>query len=201
MDFDTTDFLLAGMLDYGAPILGLALLLGGIGIPLPGTLMVLLAGAFVRQGLLDGFSTVGIGLACVILGDSLSFAMGFYARNWVKRHFGQSKSWQSAQDAFHQRGGIAIYLTRFLITPLAIPTNLIAGSTDYSFERFLVYDIAGELTWFLLFGGLGYAFGSQWDAIYAFISDSSGLMAGVALLVVGIYFLRRRRNHAKLARA
>ncbi|WP_022953934.1 DedA family protein [Leucothrix mucor] len=201
MEFETTDLLLTGMLNYGAPILGLVLLLGGMGIPLPGTLMVLLAGAFVRQGLLDGFSTMGIGLACVIIGDCISYGMGYYARNWVNRHFGRSKSWQSAQEAFQKRGGVAIYLTRFLITPLAVPTNLIAGSTYYPFRRFLMYDLAGEFTWLLLFGSLGYAFGTQWDAINSCIRDSSGLMAGLALVLVGIYFLRRHHNHAKLVKA
>ena len=60
-----------------------------------------------------------------------------------------------------RRGGIAIYLTRWLFTPLALPTNLIAGSSGYPFWKFLLFDIAGEITWILLYGGLGYAFGSQ----------------------------------------
>lgn len=195
MDFDLTDYFLTGMVNYGATILALVLLAGGMGIPLPGTLMVIVAGAFVRQGIIDIAPTLTLGLIGVVIGDSLSYAMGHYAKDWVERKFGVNKSWTSAQEVFKKRGGIAIYLTRFLITPLAIPTNLIAGSSGYSYKRFLAYDLAGEVTWLLLFGGLGYAFGSQWEVIYQLISDSSGLILGIVALIGSAYIWRKRHHH------
>lgn len=194
MDFDLTDYFLTGMVNYGAIILALVLLAGGMGIPLPGTLMVIVAGAFVRQGIMDLAPTMLLGLIGIVVGDSLSYAMGHYAKGWVRRKFGGNKNWLSAQKAFEKRGGIAIYLTRFLITPLALPTNLIAGSSDYTYKRFLVYVLAGEATWLLLFGGLGYAFGSQWEVINQLISDSSGFVLGIVALIASAYFWRRHRH-------
>ncbi|MEW5958537.1 MAG: VTT domain-containing protein [Chloroflexota bacterium] len=197
-EFNLTDLFLTGVITYGPPALGLALLLGALGIPVPGTLLVLAAGAFVRQGVVDLTTAAGLGLLGAVLGDSASFAMGRFAQGWVRRRFGGSPAWQSAQATFDRRGGLAIYLTRFLLTPLAIPTNLIAGGGDYAFWRFLTYDMAGEFTWIVLFGGLGYVFGNQWELISQFISDFSGLLLGLALLVAGLYFLFRRRRQNQI---
>lgn len=194
MDFDLTDYFLTGMVNYGASILALVLLIGGMGIPLPGTLMVIVAGAFVRQGIIDLAPTITLGLMAVVIGDSISYAMGYYAKAWVQRKFGHNENFKSAQATFKKRGGIAIYLTRFLVTPLAVPTNLIAGSTGYPYRRFLAYDLAGEATWLLLFGGLGYAFGSQWEVVNQLISDSSGLILGIVALLGAMYFWRKRNN-------
>lgn len=193
-----TDLVLTGVINYGAPAIGLALLLGALGLPLPGTLLVIAAGAFVRQGVLSGATAAGFGLLGVVLGDSASFMIGRFAREWVRRRFGGSMGWQKASETFARHGGLAVYLTRFLLTPLAIPTNLIAGGSSYPFWRFLGYDAAGELTWVALYGGLGYVFGSQWELINQFVSDFSGLLVGVVMLGGGAYVLFRRRPKGKL---
>ncbi len=194
-ELNLSELFLTGMITYGPPALGLALLLGALGLPLPGTFFVLAAGAFIRQGAIDWGAASGFGLLGAVLGDSASYAMGRFAKGWVQRRFGQSSTWQTAQATFEQRGGMAIYLTRFLLTPLAVPTNLIAGSTGYTFWRFLAYDIAGEVTWIVLYGGLGYIFGSQWELISQFISDFSGLLVGMVALGSGVYILLRRQRH------
>ncbi|MFC1976043.1 DedA family protein [Chloroflexota bacterium] len=198
-DLNLTELFLTGMIAYGPPVLGLALLLGALGVPVPGTLFVLAAGAFVRQGVIDLTTASGFGLLGAVLGDSAGYAIGYFAKGWVQRRFGQSPVWQKTQDTFERRGGLAIFLTRFLLTPLAVPTNLIAGGSGYSFWKFLAYDVAGELTWLALYGGLGYTFGSQWELISQFISDFSGLLVGIVILGTGIYFLvRRLRARASL---
>ena len=188
---DLNDLVLTWVVIYGAPMLAGTLLLGALGIPVPGTLIVIATGAFIRQGVLDVYSTPPLGLVGAVTGDILIYGLGRFARVWINKRFGQSSAWQKAEAYFNQRGGIAIYLTRWLFTPLAVPTNLIAGSSGYPFWKFLVFDVAGELTWILLYGGLGYAFGSQWELISNFISDFSGLLVGLVVLGVGIYLMFR----------
>ncbi len=132
------------------------LYVSALGTPIPGTFVVLAGGAFVQQGVLDWRLAFLLGLVGVVLGDSTSYAMGRLAKTWVQRRFGQSSAWKNAQTVFERRGGFAIYLTRCFVTPLAIPTNLIAGSGGYAYWRFLVYDALGEITWLVVFGGLGF---------------------------------------------
>ncbi len=96
--------------------------------------------------------------------------MGNYGKNWVQKKFGDSSAWLNAQESFQRRAWLAIFLTRFLITALAVPTNLIAGGSGYKFRRFMLYDVLGEILWIPLYGGLGYAFGTQWEVVNEFIS-------------------------------
>jgi hypothetical protein len=49
-DLNLTNLLLNGVTEYGPAVLGSALLLGGVGVPVPGTLLVSAAGALARQG-------------------------------------------------------------------------------------------------------------------------------------------------------
>ena len=67
--------------------------------------------------------------------------------------------------------------------PIAVPVNLVAGSSEYPVWRFAAYDVTGELIWLLGYGAIGYLFGSQWEYISAFISNASGPLVG--LLIAG----------------
>ena len=188
-----SDLFLSWFLIYGASMFALALFVGALGVPVPGTLFVVAAGAFVRQEVLGISDTLLFGLVGVVVGDVLSYSIGRLARVWLQKRFGNSKTWQQAESTFQDRGGVAVYLSRWLLTPIAIPVNWVAGSSGYTVSRFLMYDAAGELTWLLLFGGLGYAFGSQWEVISEFVSDFSGLLVGVAVLGIGVYLLVKKR--------
>ena len=187
-----TDLLLTGVVAYGAPLFGIVLLLGQFGMPIPTTFLVMAAGAFSRQGELDWALTAGLGLLGAVMGDSMSYLLGRFASKWVYRRFGGSRLWQQAQVSFEKRGSLAIFLTRFLLTAIALPTNLIAGGSGYRYSRFLLYDIAGETTWILLYGGLGYLFGSQWELISEAMGDFGGFVLGLAILATGIVWAIRR---------
>ncbi len=193
------EFFLTGITTYGTPALGLLLLLSTLGTPLPATLFVLVAGAFVRQGLLDWGSAIALSLLGVVLGDIAGYAIGRFAGGWGRRRFGQSTAWRMAQDGFERRGELAIYLTRFILTPLSAPVNIIAGGNGYPFRRFLTFGVAGELTRLLLYGGLGYAFSSQWELINQIISNFSSWLVVAVVLAVGIYFLARRWRQKKFS--
>jgi len=202
MNIDLTTFVLDWIIDYGSPMVGGVLLLGALGVPLPGSLVVIAAGAFMRQELLSLYTTPLWGLAGVVAGDTVVYGAGRLANQWFEKRLGANATWKNAQQQFDKRGGIAIYLTRWLITPLAIPTNLIAGSSGYPAGRFLFFDTTGEITWVLLFGGLGYAFGDQWELITELITNFSGLIVSLLLVGVGVYLLVRfSRQSREVAKA
>lgn len=188
------DFLLTQVINYGAPLVGVILLLGALGLPVGGSVVVIAAGAFVQQGFLDWLSASLLGFFGALLGDALSYGMGYFARDWIQARLGASAAWQSAQDSFNKQGGMAVYLTRWLVTAAAIPTNLIAGGSGYPFPRFMLYDAAGEATWIVLYGGLGYAFGSQWELVSEFLSNFGGAILGLVALGFGIRQLFKRQE-------
>jgi len=190
-----SDFLLTQVINYGSPLFALFLFLGALGLPIGASVLVIAAGAFSQQGILTWYPTALLGLLGAVLGDALSFGIGYYAKDWVDAHFGRSKTWRSARDTFDSRAGMAVYLTRFLITALAVPTNLIAGGSGIRFRRFMTYDTLGEATWIILYGGLGYWFGSNWEIVSDFLSNFGGFVLGIVLLVAGIWLgIRRLRG-------
>ena len=187
-----SEFLLTQIINYGAPILGLIVFIGALGAPFPGTLIVIAVGAFCRQGFLSWPVTGLVAFICVVLGDSLSYSMGYYAREPVLRRFSASQQWAQAEKSFQNWGGMSVFLTRFLITGIALPVNLLAGTGRFPFKRFLMYDVLGEAIWIFGYGGLGYLFGTQWEVVSDFISNFGGLMLGLVVLVAGFLLAMRR---------
>jgi membrane protein DedA with SNARE-associated domain len=187
-----SDFLLTQVINYGAPILGLIVFIGALGVPFPGTFLVVAVGAFCRQGLLAWHIVGLVAFTCVVLGDCLSYSMGYYVREPVLRRFSASQQWAQAKRSFQRWGGMSVFLTRFLITGIAVPVNLIAGTGSFPFKRFLMYDILGEAIWIFGYGGLGYLFGTQWELVSDFISNFGGLALGLVILGAGIWLGIRR---------
>jgi membrane protein DedA with SNARE-associated domain len=194
---------LSTMTTAGPAALALALFLGPLGLPVPTGLLLIAAGAFARQGLMPLALVAGLGLGVTLLGDAASYLLGRFAGGWVERlgHGRRAAAWQRAQEQFRQRGGLALYATRVLLTALDMPTNLIAGSSRYSFRRFLAWDVAGRVTWLLLYGGLGYLFSSQWQAVTTLLSTYGlwvGVAAGAGFLLVQLVRRLRQVRQAEI---
>ena len=193
-----SEFLLTQVINFGAPLVGLILLLGALGLPVGASVVLIAAGAFSQQGILSWPITAVIGLIGALIGDMLSFGMGHYAKEWVEVRFGNSPAWISARKSFQEKAGMAIFFTRWLVTAIAIPTNLIAGGSGFKFSRFMLYDVSGEIIWILLYGGLGYLFGSQWELVSNFLSNFGGLILGLVLFGFGIrQAFKRQQNKQK----
>ena len=99
-----SDFLLTQVINYGAPFLGAVVFLGALGVPFPGTFVVIAVGAFCRQGFLPWHTTGMIALSCVVLGDCLSYGMGYYAREPVLRRFQKIMETLGIEQALRQAG-------------------------------------------------------------------------------------------------
>jgi membrane protein DedA with SNARE-associated domain len=186
-----SDFLLTQIINYGAPIVGITVLLGAIGIPIPGTLTVVAAGAFSSQGILSWPVTAVVGLSGAVIGDSISYAMGYYARRPILKRFSGTSVWIQAEQSFQRWGGMSVFFSRFLVTAIAIPVNLLAGTGDFSYRRFIVFDVAGETIWILGFGGLGYLFSNEWELVGDFLTNFGGLTLGIVILGIGIWLAIR----------
>jgi membrane protein DedA with SNARE-associated domain len=184
--------ILAWMLVYGPLVLATAVLIGALGLPLPGTLFLIAAGAFVRQDILNIWTTPLTALVGVVAGDVIGYALGWRAGGWLHGRYGNKPTWVQATQTFNQHGGFAIFITRWLITPIAAPVNWITGSSRYPLNKFLFFDVLGESTWILIYGGLGYFFSSQWETLSSLLSDFSGVIAGIALVAAGLWLARAR---------
>jgi membrane protein DedA with SNARE-associated domain len=82
--------------------------------------------------------------------------------------------------AFADRwGGLAIFLTRWLVGPLGPWVNLSSGIASYSWPRFVVWDVLGEALWVALYVMLGNVFSDRVEAIADLATNVSWALVGV----------------------
>ncbi|MBL8101215.1 MAG: DedA family protein [Anaerolineales bacterium] len=180
------EFLLTQVINYGAPLLGIIVFVGGLGVPLPCTVIVIAAGAFARQDILSWEAAALISIVSVVIGDSISYSFGYYSRDKVLSRFSSSPQWAKAEESFRKWGPLSIFFSRFLVTAIALPVNLLSGTTGFPFRKFFLYDLFGEIVWIFGYGGLGYLFGSQWELVSEFMGNFGGAVLGVIIFIFGI---------------
>lgn len=196
-----SEFLLTQVINLGAPLLGILVFIGGLGIPLPCTVLVIAAGAFARQGILPWYSTALISLVSVIIGDSISYSMGHYSREKILLRFSGTPRWLQAEKSYQKWGPLSIFFSRFLVTAIALPVNLLSGSTRFPFKRYLIYDVLGETVWIFGYGGLGYLFGSEWELVNELLSNFGGLILGLVIFGFGIRQVIKRQKQRNMKKA
>ena len=192
-----SEFLLTQVINYGAPLLGILVFVGGLGVPLPCTALVIAAGAFARQGILPWYTTAIISIVSVVIGDSLSYSIGYYFSDRVLLRFSGTPRWIQAEQSFQKYGFLSIFFSRFLVTAIALPVNLLSGTTRFPFKQFFLYDVLGEVVWIFGYGGLGYLFGSEWELVNEFLSNFGGLVLGLLIFGFGIRQLIKWQEHIK----
>ncbi len=95
----------------------------------------------------------------------MTYAVGRYSGWLLRKHLEGSLAWHRMEHAFARWGSLAIPLTRFLLTSLGPPMNLIAGIERYAFGSFVSLCLLGQAVWVALYGGLGYLFADAWEAV------------------------------------
>jgi membrane protein DedA with SNARE-associated domain len=89
---------------------------------------------------------------------------------------------------------VAIFLSRWLITPLGPVINLTSGMSGYPWGRFLLLDIIGELIWVILYVFLGAVFSDRVEAFSQVLDDFAWTVVGlIAAIALGWMLIRRLR--------
>jgi membrane protein DedA with SNARE-associated domain len=94
-------------------------------------------------------------------------------------------------------GGPGIFFTRWLLSPLGPWINLASGTAGYPWQRFLVWDILGEITGAAVFISLGRFFSDRVMSLYAVLGDLTWAIAALLVAIILGYqlftYLRRAR--------
>lgn len=193
--------ILAALLIYGYPVLGLTLLLGTMGAPFPSALSVVVAGSLIARREMNWLWAAVVVVASSASGDLAGYGLGcLLGREFLERR-GRWLGFTSARQArvellFQQWGILTVLLSRSLLSFLSSAVNLLAGAGRYRLRVFLLFSILGRMIWTSAYLGLGYSFGVAIEAAADFPSNLSGLLASLAILV-GLGFMLYR-NPARL---
>ena len=163
---------------------------------LPGDSLLFAVGALAavdtRGTLTAPFASVLLAVAA-ILGNTLNYSIGRAlgpAAFSGRYRFLKQEYLRRTEEFFLRYGAMAVFLSRFMpIIRTFAP--FVAGVGRMPALRFLAYNLAGAVTWVLLFIWGGYLFGN-----IPFVKDNFGLVTiGIvfaSLVPAAIVFLRRR---------
>ena len=182
------DGILTALLVYGYPVLGLTLLLGAVGLPLPDGIAATVAGSLAAQGRMSWLWAGMIAVAASVLGDMVGYGVGRLLGREVMQRYGGWLGFTAARNArvqvlFEQWGLLTVFITRTFVSYLSSVANLFAGMSRYGVARFLVISTVGRMVWTGAYLGLGYGIGSDWEAATGFLTNLSLLLVSLAVLV------------------
>jgi membrane protein DedA with SNARE-associated domain len=133
-------------------IAGLAVMLETsilIGLIVPGDTIVIIASMGV-DGIVETIAMVVAVVVGALIGESIGFWLGRWLgprirRSWIGRRIGEGH-WERAERYLQRRGGLAIFLSRFLpVLHSLVP--LTVGMSAYSYRRFLAWTAPACLIW------------------------------------------------------
>ena len=190
-----SDYILSLAADFGVPLLFSVTLLSCLAIPIPSSLLMLACGGFAATGDLS-LPAVAVAAFCgAVIGDDLGY--------WIARHLGDSLSdWLDAhpkrahlrlksENFMDKWGGSSVFFSCWLVAPLGPYMNYISGLSQFSWYRFALWGMAGEVFWVSIYVGLGYIFADQISEVSDFLGNLSGLIVAlVAVIGLGYWLIR-----------
>lgn len=184
-----SDQILSELLIYGYPILGLILLSGAVGLPLPDGAATVLAGSLAAQGRMSWLVAGLIVVVTSLIGDVVGYAIGFMiGREFLDRHgrwIGYTPArWARVRWLFEEWGMATVFITRTFVSYLSSVASVLAGVSRYRLSKFVAISTAGRVVWTAAYLGLGYVIGADLDAATGFLTNITGFLLCLVVLVV-----------------
>lgn len=179
---------------------------GNVGVPLPESTVLWVAGYLSFKGTLSLSVVLAVGIIAAVAGDNLGYAIG---RRFGHALFLRYAAWAGLTPArlerlreFVQRyGALGVFLARFL-TGLRFLAGPLAGSLGLPWPAFLLANVLGAICYVPVMVGAGYAVGYGWGRYVKPLSRGVTWVETLLLLaaaVIGLgwlggYLLHQRRR-------
>ncbi len=200
-----TEQVLALLVDWGLPLLGIVILLSCLALPLPSSIVMLTCGSLVGSGDLPMITTWCVAITAAILGDQIGYQSGhLFGRqliHWLEDSPTRHALIDRARHAMDVSGGKTVFLSRWLFSPLGPYVNFLSGAAQFGWLRFTIWGALGECVWVTGYVCLGYLFGENIGAISEITSDLNGIFAAIAAIIALFWYARvlMKRHAEKLA--
>ncbi len=147
---------------YSYWILFFGAMLENSGLPIPGELLLLLAGALAGAGKMAFAAALGAAIIGAVAGDCLAYYIGRKGgRKLIELYCGYTVSTcnctEKAENFFARFGIFTIPLARFIVG-VRLFSAPFAGAVRIAFSKFLILDVIGAALWASIFLVLGLAF-------------------------------------------
>lgn len=167
--------------------------------PIPPGTIIMASAAFAYQGYLSIVWVIVFSILGNIAGDNAGY--------WIARKYGRevlsrigfaktldSVRYKKIETSIIKRPGFFVFISRFeVFTNLAV--NLIAGLGKMPYQKYLLFEVLGEIFQVVLYGAIGYLFGSNWQALSSVIGRS--LLVIMLIVVILVVIVRRRHTQVR----
>lgn len=185
---------------HGYWIVGAAVGLESMGIPVPGE--TILVSAAVYAGATHQLGIVGVVVAAAIgaiAGDNVGFLIGRRFGYPLLMRYGYllrmtTSRIKLGRFLFLRHGGKLVFFARFVAVLRALAA-LLAGVNRMPWRRFLVFNAAGGVAWAAGYGTLAYVFGER---VERFTKPAGIAMVAAAIAGAIAVFWLVRRHEARL---
>jgi len=167
--------------------------LAGVGILVPGSVLIVLAGFLAAHGQGEYLLLVAVSALGAICGDLFSYWLGARLGEVLRQKKFFRRRLQLLQKSelyFAGHGGKSVFIGRFVgfLRPF-IP--FVAGSTRMSPVSFTLYALVSGVLWGVAYPGLGYFFGASWKLVQIWTGRFSLFIALIsAFFVIDALFWR-----------
>ncbi len=172
-----------------------------VGLVVPGDTIVLVASTAVTNPV-EYVALVLAVIAGALTGESFGFALGRYFGPYIRRsRLGRrigEKHWASAENYLDRRGGIAVFLSRFLpVLHSLIP--LTVGMSHMRYRTFMAWTIPACVIWALAYVSIGSAAAGGYRELSGRLHFAGYLFVAAIALFVLLAFLGKKWLHRREA--
>lgn len=187
---------------YGYWFLCTLVAIESFGIPLPGETALVTAAAYAALGRLNIVLVIMAAAGGAIVGDNAGYWLGRNGGIALIRRYGRyvgltEIKLEQAHGFFARHGAKTVFFGRF-IALLRSWAAALAGVACMPYATFTFYNALGGITWAIVFGWLGFAFGRNLPRLEHNLGEASiaiVLLVALVLLVMGSLRVFRRRRH------
>ena len=177
------------------------LILCGFGLPVPEDISLVAGGVISALGNTNEHIMFGVGMAGVLIGDSVVFSAGYFFGEKILQNKFISKiitpaRYEIVQEQFQKYGKWVVFMARFM-PGLRTPIFLTAGiSKRVSFLRFFVTDFLAAIISVPIWVYLGYYGASNFEQLKAWVVQgqiSFFILLAIVILVLAVKIYRSRK--------
>jgi membrane protein DedA with SNARE-associated domain len=172
------------------------------GVPFPGRIILVLAGAFVSTSR-EMTLAILAGTLGLVIGDHVLYLAGARGGQsllalYCRLTLGSDLCVENTLKYFRRFGPTAILLGRYS-TGVRLFAAILSGSGHIAYHRFVLLDLAGSLIYTTVWMVLGHVFSEQVEALLAWLGRQRALFLIVPLALAAVvgYRVWRRRRHGR----
>ncbi|MFD0696473.1 DedA family protein [Paenibacillus sp. GCM10027628] len=194
------DFVEQLFAQYGYLVLLIGLPLDAIALPIPpGNTTLTYSGYLSYKGVLEWIPAMGMAYAGSVLGMTITYWIGCKLGMPLIERYGK---WLFLKPAhlektkkYYEKYGNRLLLLSYFIPGLRQFIGYFVGMIRVPYRTFALYAYIGAALWVIVFFGIGYIFGEQWQLIFMQVEQSlKYVLIGLCVVLIVFFLLKWRKG-------